>query len=372
MRILGTKWQTLDPKYSEVATTLGVSRWQIFTKVTLPFLKSSLISALTIVFLFCATSFGVVLLLGGRTYQTLETTIYFQTNYQLNLQNAAGLTAVQILLIACLIAVSVVLPKNQGFSRGVHLIPSKIWQQVLGSIAVVAISVFPLIRLLISARIDWVQTVRNAFSVNKYLGISLIDAFGNSLIIAVFATVICVAACLAIVFAKFDWLNQLITVPLGISSVVLGYGLLIAFGTEFWIIPIAQSLVAIPIVVRTVAPILNSLDPKFSEISTVLQVGALRRFRKLIWPLVRLAVSVVCGLSLAISIGEFGATAFLVRPNTPTLPVAIYRLLSVPGSENFHLALLGAVILTFFTIGLVLITERRLTKFNLGPRDVRS
>ena len=75
---------------------LGASRWRTFREVTLPALRPALAAAASIVFLFTFTSFGVILILGGPRYATLETEIYRQTAQLLDLPLAAALTVVQL------------------------------------------------------------------------------------------------------------------------------------------------------------------------------------------------------------------------------------------------------------------------------------
>ena len=49
--------------------------------------------------------------------------------------------------------------------------------------------------------------------------------------------------------------------------------------------------------------------------------------------------------SFTISLGEFGATSFIARPENPTLPVAIFRYLGQPGAMNYGQAMAMATIL---------------------------
>ena len=67
---------------------------------------------------------------------------------------------------------------------------------------------------------------------------------------------------------------------------------------------------------------------------------------------------------LAISLGEFERTLFIVRPETTTLPVAIYRLLGRPGPSSFDQAMAASTILMVLTAASVLVIER------LRVRDV--
>jgi hypothetical protein len=75
--------------------------------VTLPALLPAIVSAAAVVFLFCATSFGVVLILGGAQYRTLETEIYLRTENLLDLTGAAALSLVQIAAVVAALEIPV-------------------------------------------------------------------------------------------------------------------------------------------------------------------------------------------------------------------------------------------------------------------------
>ena len=79
VRTVGGLWAHLDPRQEEAARMLGASRWRAFRAVTLPALRPAIAAAAAIVFLFTFTSFGVILILGGPRFATLETEIYRQT-----------------------------------------------------------------------------------------------------------------------------------------------------------------------------------------------------------------------------------------------------------------------------------------------------
>src|SRR5437660_4549806 len=82
---------------------LGAGRWRAFREVTLPALRPAIAAAAAIVFLFTFTSFGVILILGGPRYSTLETEIYRQTALLLNLPLAAALSIVQLAAVVTLL-----------------------------------------------------------------------------------------------------------------------------------------------------------------------------------------------------------------------------------------------------------------------------
>jgi thiamine transport system permease protein len=67
---------------------------------------------------------------------------------------------------------------------------------------------------------------------------------------------------------------------------------------------------------------------------------------------------VAAGFAFAISLGEFGATVFLARPDTQTLPVIIFRMLGQPGALNFGAAMAASTILMGLTATAVLLIDR--------------
>ena len=80
--------------------------------------------------------------------------------------------------------------------------------------------------------------------------------------------------------------------------------------------------------------------------------------REIDLPIAARALAVAAGFAFAISLGEFGATVFLARPDHPTLPVAIFRFLGRPGALNVAQAYALAVILMVVTTASILLVER--------------
>ncbi|MDR2454897.1 MAG: ABC transporter permease subunit, partial [Bifidobacteriaceae bacterium] len=99
-RVVGTFWANLDPRPEQAARVLGASPWRAFATVTLPALRPALAAGGSLVFLFCATAFAPVLILGGAAYATVETEIYLQTAQLLNLRAAAVLSIAQLAVVA--------------------------------------------------------------------------------------------------------------------------------------------------------------------------------------------------------------------------------------------------------------------------------
>jgi thiamine transport system permease protein len=195
------------------------------------------------------------------------------------------------------------------------------------------------------------------------------DAIRNSIVYAALATVLAVTvgglAAVAAARSRRRIVDGLLSVPLGVSAVTLGFGFLITLDTppldlrtSPLLVPIAQALVAIPFVVRIVGPVLRSIDPRLREAAATLGASPARVWREVDLPIVARAAGVAAAFAFAISLGEFGATTFIARPNHPTLPVMIFRLLGQPGAQNFGAAMAASTILMVLTVVSVLGIER--------------
>ena len=105
IRTVGATWESLDRRPGQAAAALGATPWQVFRTVTFPALRPAIVSAASVVFLFCATSFGVVLVLGGVRYASVETEIYLLTANLLDLPAAAALSLIQMAAVIALLVV---------------------------------------------------------------------------------------------------------------------------------------------------------------------------------------------------------------------------------------------------------------------------
>jgi len=161
------------------------------------------------------------------------------------------------------------------------------------------------------------------------------------------------------------WLDGAIMLPLGTSAVTLGLGFLITFtkppfdvASFPWLIPIAHTLIAFPFVLRSVAPALATIPRNLRDAAAVLGAAPWKVWWQVEVPIVSRAALVGGLYAFAISLGEFGATSFLARPELPTLPVAIFRYLSQPGETNYGQAMAMATLLLVFCSLVMVLIER--------------
>jgi thiamine transport system permease protein len=375
VRTVSTLWSRVDPALHDAGRVLGGSEWQVFKTVTLPLLRPAIAAASSIVFLFTFTSFGVVLILGGFRFATLEVEIYRQAVTLFDLPLAASLAIVQLVGVTAALygysryqerrAVSWTLDQESSKPSPRGRARLLVAASVLGTIGALSI---PLIALL--ARSLTGSSYRSLFQADRVIGNPL-SAIGNSLGFAaaatVIATVIGVMAAAVITRRRSGlshWFDLTLMLPLGTSAVTIGFGFIVALDwpvdlrASLWLVPIAHALVAIPFVVRSTVPTLRAIPDETRDAAGVLGASPGRVWREIDLPLVSRAALVGAGFAAVISLGEFGATSFVARPTTPTIPVMIFRLLGRPGETSFGMAMALAVILAAITAGIVLWLDR--------------
>jgi len=396
LRIVSGFWATLSPRVEEAARVLGARSRDVWWHVTLPLLAPAVAAAALLVFIFCFTSFGVILILGGPRYATLEVEIYRQTVNLFNLPVAAALALVQIIFTFAMMWAYTALQRRT--SRQLELRTAGLTQQpprsrqarflVSANVAVMVLGqVLPLLAL-----VDRSLTLGGGLTLRYYaelfvnrrdslLYVPPIQAAFNSLAFA--AATVLLALLIGTIGAALlarpardpaqrrlqSLLDPVLMLPLGASAVTLGFGFIIALDrpplnlrASPLLVPLAHTLVAFPFVVRSLLPTLRSIRPSLREAAAVLGAGPLRVWGEIVLPIAGRAMLVGAVFAFTISMGEFGATALIARPQTPTLPVAIYRFLGQPGVLNYGQALAMSTLLMLVCAAGMLAIER----FRLG------
>jgi thiamine transport system permease protein len=388
IRGVGAAWESLDPRPGEAAAALGASPVQVFRTVTLPALRPAIVSSASVVFLFCATAFGVVLTLGGLRYSSVETEIYLLTTNLLDLQAAAALSILQLVAVVALLVVAGRLRAvpDPGVTRVLARArrPARGDLPALVSTAVLLVLVSAPIATLVagSLQVDgrWSLGNYRALTTNgthQALLVPVTDALATSLRTAVDATWMSLSMGLLVAFIVTrrsrsraerrvrTGLDGLFMLPLGVSAVTLGFGFLITLDHPPFdlrdspmLVPIAQALVALPLVVRTVVPVLAGINDRQRQAAASLGAGPVRALLTVDLPVVWKPLLAAAGFAFAVSLGEFGATSFLARDDHPTVPVVIYRLIGHPGPMNYGMALAASVVLAATTAVVMLLVER--------------
>lgn len=373
IRIVGARWSSIPPDTIEAARTLGARPLAVFTRVILPALRPAIVAASSLVFLLTFTSFGTVLILGEFRVRTLEVEIWRQVSQRLDLGAASVIAVVQLLAVAVLLAWYARAGRSPT-PRPARPAPSSPSTRLV-AVGVLVVTAFvlavPLAGLVVSSvsgpnglTLEWFRRLL----VDPAPGLDLLDATARSLGYAVVATALAVlvggAATLVVTRAgragrRFD---TAVMLPLGTSAVTIGLGFLLALDTPIdlrgsWVVvPLAHSLVAIPFVVRSAAPTLGAVPDDVRAAAATLGADRLGVVRSVDWPAGARSLLVGAGFAFALSIGEFGATAFVGRPADPTLPILVFRLLGRPGAGGSAAA--AAVVLMVVTAVAVLVVDR--------------
>lgn len=399
LRMVGDFWAHLDPKLSQAASVLGAGRWVVLKEITLPLLVPVITAAALLVFIFDFTSFGVVLILGGPKFATLEVEIYYQTISLFNLPLASILSLFQLCFTLVLTMIythlssglskPLVLRSRQNIQKRLTSWKSRVYAAVtIGLLLVLLTS--PLLALAsrsvvsLETRRDPAGEVTRGFSLDFYRALNQnrqeslfyvapIKAIGISLsyaaVTVVLALMVGTPAAWALSRERESRLNRILDpvlmLPLGTSAVTLGLGFIVALAhppldlrASPLIIPIAHTLVAFPFVVRSLTPALRSIQPGLRQAAAVLGASPRQVIRHIDLPIVGKALLVAATFAFTISIGEFGATSLISRPEYPTIPIVIYRFLSRPGGLNYGQALALSTILMGVAISGMLAIER--------------
>ena len=388
LRIITGFWSSIGSQMKEAAAMLGATPVQAFFRVILPLLRPAIFAASFLVFMFCFSSFGVILVLGGPGFSTIEVEIYRQAAHLFNLPVAAMLSLLQIMITFAMMWVYTRLQKRliqftpetetQSARR-----PCRPWEKFMVGGCVGFISCFcllPMLALVIKSL--WYN---NGFSLIFYRSlfhnvsgslfyVSPVRAMGNSLAFALVTLMLAlmVGGCAAVVIhrAKGRWgalLDPLFMLPLSTSAVTLGFGMIITLDTPPLnlrtspvLVPVVHTLVAFPFVVRAVLPALRSIPHALGEAAAMLGASPGRAWVHVELPIMGRALTVGAVFAFTISLGEFGATLFTARPEYATIPVAIYRFLGQPGAVNYGQAMAVSSILMLVTaVGFMVIEKMR-------------
>lgn len=386
IRTVGGFWANLSPRLREGAAVLGAPPLVIFFEISLPLLLPSIIAAGLLIFLFCFTSFGVVLILGGLRFATLEVEIYRQAVNLFNLPVAAFLSLVQMALTFIVMAfytrlqARLSIPLEAQPLQQVARRPrrgERIWL-FLALTLMLLVLVGPLLALAWRSfglgDGGWTLQYYRALGENPRQSAFFVPplvAVRNSLLFAT-ATMI-LSLCLGVISAYLlarpnslltTILDPLFLLPLGTSAVTLGFGYIVALGwlrTSLILTPIAHTLIAAPFVLRTFLPALRSLDPRLREAAAILGAAPAHAWWEVDAPMLLRALLVSATFAFTISLGEFGATLLVSRPDVPTMPVVIYRALSQPGQLNYGQALaMSTLLMVVCALALIVIERLRL------------
>jgi len=369
LRIVEPRWSIVNHRLEYGAATLGARPSRAFTLVVWPQISDAVISAATLVFIYCFTSFGVIAILGGVSRRTLESEIFTQAVRLGNTETATALAVLQAIIICAVLFTT--RRSSRPNSTSLHVStpqslrskPNRRLSPLMFVMTAVFIVASPLLAtvyrsLFINSELS-LSAWRSIFSGSlPALSVSSLSVISASLVFAIAAACICVP--LGLLVARSSAQRALFSLPLVISAATLGIGLIITFNTspfawrsERWLIPVIHAVIALPLVIRALDPAIRAIPISLRNASATLGASPFTTWARVDVPILRPAILRATGLSMAISLGEFGATSFLSRSGSTTLPIAIAQLLGKPGVATQQAGFALAALMVLVTVGVM-------------------
>ncbi|MCG3226842.1 MAG: iron ABC transporter permease [Candidatus Heimdallarchaeota archaeon] len=394
-------WESLDFDQIEVARSLGASNWRIFRRIIFPQIINYIISAALLVFVYTFNSFAIVLFLGEARFQTLEVRIFKQMKDSLNFSGGASLAIIQLLVNTLIIILylwferktrQMALGKEKGLQKTKLRFSKRNWKINLRTtgiiLFIILIGLFtfaPIFAVIIESFIPFSEGVSSLWGYKQLLSNEHMNILNNSplrlllntLLFAVVATIITLILSLLIVLVlrnRYESLRKyrkplaeglisyMIILPMATSSITLAIGLFlqyrntIIYQSAVWLfIILSHVLISIPFATRSILSAYNRIDIELLNVASTLGASRLRIFRKIELPMMMRGILVGGIFSFAISLGEFGATNFLVRDVFGTLSIGISKLIT---SQTLQLPATMASILIIITVLCFLIIQK--------------
>ncbi|MFZ9272898.1 MAG: ABC transporter permease [Ilumatobacteraceae bacterium] len=375
-RLISARWLQIHPHLDDAARTLGASPLKLFRTLTLPLLSKAITNAALIVFTLCFTSYGVVRVLGGPSRSTLETEIYFRAMQLGDVSGAMLLSALQVVIIALLFVVTTKASSKKfeqstrpTISRQKSLQTRK--QKVIAATIISIATLFAIVPVLaialksINTNSRFTTTAWRTVFTSPEIAQSITKTLIYAVIAMSLATLLgLLSACSVAYNNNFRFISGLTTLPIVISAVSIGLGIIITFDTQpfDWrgaqlMLPLAHTLVALPLVMRIISPVLQAIPDSLRQASSVLGASPRQTWLNIDFKIIRRAAISAAAISATVSIGEFGASSFLARRGAETLPVMISRLLSRPGDSLQSQAFALATLLVMFSLAMIFVVD---------------
>jgi len=369
IRIVSPRWSMVNLRLEHAAAALGARPTRTFASVVWPQISDAVISAATLVFIYCFTSFGIIAILGGISRRTLESEIFTQAVRLGNTETATALAVLQAIIIGAVFFITRRSSRPHSTSLHVsapqplHIKPNRRATPLIITATAVIIVASPLLAtiyrsLVVNSQISF-SAWRLIFSGSlPALPVSPQSVIITSLVFAIATACICVP--LALLVATASAPRALFSIPLAVSAATLGIGLIITFNTspyawrsERWFIPVIHAVIALPLVIRTLEPATHAIPASLRNASATLGASPFATWVRVELPLLKPALLRATGLSMAVSLGEFGATSFLSRSGSTTLPIAIAQLLGRPGVATQQAGFALAALMVLVTVGVM-------------------
>lgn len=344
-----SSFSSANPLLEEAAMLMGASKWRIFWTVTFPLILPSLGAAALLVFIRAIGSFGIPAIIGAEEY-VLPTLIYFRVNGFWDLNGAASIAVVNVVITGVVLIVQkYVVSRRQYETISASRSEQKLYTHwairlfgTLFCVLILVVSLAPQITIIVMSFFEkWQGLLPEGFTWANYAKIPHVSRteLGNSLYLSALATFL--TAVLGSIIAYITErrkpkgsaiLDLAIMAPFVLPGTVVSVALLSAFsgnaliplGGTFTIIIISYMIRRTPYVYRSVVASLTQLDPTLEESSGIMGANWLYTFRRVSLPLILPGIISGSILTFSTLLQELSTTILLYSARTRTVPIQIY------------------------------------------------
>lgn len=364
-RLILSDLERIPAESWKLSAQLGLDPLAIWRLVEWPAIRSGIAGAALLIFLLCASSFAVVLTLGGGPRATtLEVAIYQSLRSDFDPQRAAMLALVQLALCATLALIA------QGFGGlgvswpALRLQPRRLDGRAIaarvadgGVILLALLLLLPPLAALIGAglgHIDASALLLRALLTSLALGAcSAVLAFSISWPLAALAVRSSAWRKIASVAVLTAWIVPPAALATGwFISLIAHAGL---SGLAAFLVIAMNALMSLPFVARVLMPALAQSAEAHDRLCLSLGLSGWNRFRLVELPVMKRAIGLSLVMALILSLGDLTAISLFGTQDFVTLPALIYRQM---GSYRFDAAIGTALVLGLLVLAFSTLAER--------------
>ncbi|MGJ0205025.1 ABC transporter permease subunit [Leucobacter sp. gxy201] len=378
-------FDNMDSRLEEAAQSLGARRWETARRVILPLVLPPIFSGSLLVFISAFTIFGPVALLGGPVgFQTIPTAMFQLMTFPPRIELAAVLGLPVLVVLALLIWAQKKLYGRRRYTtvggkpgqRRIQPLGAWKWPAFLGGLAVFVVSVvlpfgvlvLTSFRKAIGLPLTWENMVLWDNYQKVFAQESIMRSFGNSLWIALAATLLSLAIAFlaAFILERTRWrgrglVQPLMFAPLAFPGAILGIAMIIAYsGGPLWlggtltIMLVAYLIRVIPQSFTYVQSGFKQINVETEEAARSLGASGQETVRRVTVPLLRGPLLSVGVLNFVLLFRELDISIFLYTGSNDVAPVVLYNLAT---QSQFQVMGALAVLMLLVNLGVVILAR---------------
>lgn len=363
--LITSAWSSLSPSQEYASRSLGRGALETFFRITLPRLGGTVAASFILIFLYCFSSFAIVMVLGGSPeYSTLEAEIYRRVHVSADMAGGGALALFTFAVTGALLLVT--FPGRRGVrpERRERTLRRARGASLAAAALITLVMLLALLPPMLSivwrsffSRADglslsaWRAVLGGAFGAMETAPRAVLSSLAIALVSAAAATALATSIALAAAKTGSRLMTAFASLPLAAGSVTLGLGFLFVTvrlnlrsdALNYAAVAASHVVIALPMAVRTIAPGARMIPASLAAASYTLGASPAKTARAVERPLLAPYRRRAFAFSFALSLGEVNATLMLSSGGVTTLPVLIYRLIDTYNYQGA--AALGTLLL---------------------------